>query len=65
MASDITLAVGDGAPGSAEVSYGTDPERPYSVSCGTDPLPAITIQTLSQAIEMLREDVERERHGSS
>ena len=49
MASDITLAVGDGAPESAEVSP------------GTDPLTAIAIQTLSQAVEMLREDVEHER----
>lgn len=28
---------------------------------GTDPLTAIAIQTLSQAVEMLREDVEHER----
>jgi predicted RNase H-like nuclease (RuvC/YqgF family) len=28
---------------------------------GTDPLTAIGIQTLSQAVELLREDVERER----
>jgi len=59
--SDITLAVGDGTLGSAEVSYGTDPRPPDSVSPGTDPLTAIAIQTLSQAVEMLREDVEHER----
>ena len=59
--SDITLAVGNGALGSAEVSYGTDPRPPDSVSPGTDPLTAIAIQTLSQAVEMLREDVEHER----
>ena len=61
MASDITLAVGDGAPGSAEVSHGTDPRPPDSVSAGTDPMAAIGIQTLSQAVEMLRQDVEHER----
>ena len=61
MASDIRLAVGDGAPGSAEVSHRTDLRPPDSVSLGTDPLMAIAIQTLSQAIEMLREDVEHER----
>ena len=59
--SDITLAVGNGALGSAEVSYGTDPRPPDSVSPGTDPLTAIAIQTLSPAVEMLREDVEHER----
>ena len=59
--SDITLAVGNGALGSAEVSYGTDPRPPDSVSPGTDPLTAIAIQTRSQAVEMLREDVEHER----
>jgi len=61
MASDITLAVGDGAPGSAEVSHRTDPGPPDSVSAGTDPMAAIGIQTLSQAVEMLRQDVEHER----
>jgi hypothetical protein len=114
MASDITLAVGDGArhmtydelaqargiplvsariapraisrnsaetpdfsdPGPAEaVSYGTRPmpaadglepgpgttPTPVANGPGTDPLPAIAIQTLSQAVEMLREDVEHER----
>ena len=61
MASDITLAVGDGAPGSAEVSHRTDPRPPDSVSAGTDPMAAIGIQTLSQAVEMLRQDVEHER----
>ena len=61
MASDITLAVGDGAQGSAEVSHGTDPRPPDSVSPGTDPLTAAAIQTLSQDIKMLREDVEHER----
>jgi hypothetical protein len=30
---------------------------------GTDPITAIGIQTLSQAVEMLREDVDRERAG--
>ena len=61
MASDITLAVGDGAAVSAEVSQGTDPRPPDSVSAGTDPMAAIGIQTLSQAVEMLRQDVEHER----
>ena len=114
MASDITLAVGDGArrmtydelaqardvplawarivpraisrnsaetpdfndPGPAEaVSYGTRPmpaadglepgpgTEPTSVADGpgADPLTVIAIQTLSQAVEMLREDVEHER----
>ena len=61
MASDITLAVGDGAPGLAEVSHGTDPRPPDSVSAETDPTAAIGIQTLSQAVEMLRQDVEHER----
>ena len=61
MASDITLAVGDGAPGLAEVSHGTDPRPPDSVSAQTDPTAAIGFQTLSQAVEMLRQDVERER----
>ena len=40
---------------------GTDPTPPDSVSPGTDPLTVIAIETLSQAVEMLREDVERER----
>ena len=61
MASDITLAVGDGAPGLAEVSHGTDPRPPDSVSAETDPTAAIGIPTLSQAVEMLRQDVEHER----
>ena len=99
MASEITLAVGDGArhmtydelaqargvrlasarivpraisknsaetpdcsdPGPAEtVSYGTTP-TPVANGAGTDPLTAIAIQTLSQAVEMLREDVEHAR----
>ena len=74
MASDINPAVGDGArrmtcaeregprreptldeerPGPAEAA----PEK----SPGPDPLTAIAIQTLSQAVEMLRQDVEHER----
>ena len=61
MASDITLTLGDGVPGCTEVSHGTDTRPPDSVSFGTDPLTAIGIQTLSQAVEMLRQDVERER----
>jgi len=61
MASDITLTLGDGVPGCAEVSHGTDTRPPDSVASGTDPLTAIGIQTLSQAVEMLRQDVERER----
>lgn len=61
VASDITVGVGDGAPGSEEVSHGTDPRPRDSVSSGTDPLTAIATQTLSQAVEMLRQDVERER----
>jgi hypothetical protein len=99
MASDITLAVGDGAghlindeltqaeairlasarfvprpisrnsaetpdwsdPGPAEVpSYGTTP-APVAHGPETDPLTAIAIQTLSHAVEMLREDVEHAR----
>ena len=40
-------------PGPAEAA----PEK----GSGTDPLTAIGMQTLSQAVEMLREDVERER----
>ena len=59
--SDITLAVGDGALGSADLSHGTNPSPPDPVSPATDPLTAIAIQTLSQAVEMLREDVEHER----
>jgi hypothetical protein len=35
---------------------------PDAVSSGTDPLTVIAIKTLSQAVEMLREDVERERY---
>src|SRR6516225_9385881 len=50
-----------GAPGSAEVSHGTDPRPPDSVSAETDPTAAIGIPTLSQAVEMLRQDVEHER----
>ena len=61
MASDITLTLGDGVPGCTEVSHGTDTRPPDSVSFGTDPLTAIGIQTLSQAVEMLRQDVEHER----
>jgi len=99
MASDITLAVGDGAchmiydelaqargirlasarsvpraisrnsaetpdfsdAGPAEpASHGTTP-TPVVNGPKTDPLTAIAIQTLSQAVEMLREDVEHGR----
>ena len=99
MASDITLAVGDGArhmtydelaqgrgillasapfvpratsrnsaetpdfgdAGPAEAaSYGTTP-TPVANGFERDPLTAIGIQTLSQAVEMLREDVEHVR----
>ena len=99
MASDITLAVGDGArhmtydelaqargippasarfvpraisrnsaetphfsdPGLAEAaSYETTP-APVANGPETDPLTTIAIQTLSQAVEMLREDVEHAR----
>ena len=99
MASDITLAVGDGAchmiydelaqargirlasarsvpraisrnsaetldfsdAGPAEpASYGTTP-TPVANGPETDPLTAIAIQTLSRAVEMLREDVEHAR----
>ena len=42
------------------VSHLTDPTTAAPVTT-TDPLTAIAIQTLSQAVEMLREDVERER----
>ena len=114
MASDITLAVGDGARhmtydelaqargippasarfvpraisrNSAETPDFSDPGPAETVSCGTRPMPAadglepgpgteptsvadgpgadpvtvIAIQTLSQAVEMLREDVEHAR----
>ena len=99
MASDITLAVGDGGrhmtydelaqgrgillasarfvpraisrnsaetpdfsdAGPAEpASYGTTP-TPVANGPETDPLTAIAIQTLSRAVEMLREDVEHAR----
>ena len=101
MASDTTLAVGDGArhmtydehelaqargirlasarfvpratsrnsaetldfndPGPAETaSYGTT-ATPVANGSETDPLTAIAIQTLSQAVEMLRQDVEHAR----
>ena len=66
MASDISLAVADGD------SVTTTDSTPDSVSrltdsttagpgTTTDPLTAIGIQTLSQTVEMLREDVEQER----
>ena len=57
VASDITLAAGDGAPGSMEVYPETDPRPPDSGSPRRDTLTATAIQTLSQAIEMLREDL--------
>src|SRR6516225_11815628 len=48
-------------PGPAEAaSYGTTP-TPVANGSETDPLTAIGIQTLSQAVEMLREDVEHVR----
>ena len=67
MASDISLAVVDG-----DSVTTTDSTTPDSVShltdsttagpvTTTDPLTAIGIQTLSQAVEMLREDVKHER----
>jgi hypothetical protein len=40
-----------------EPGPGTTP-TPVANGPGTDPLPAIAIQTLSQAVEMLRDDVE-------
>jgi hypothetical protein len=43
-----------------EPGPGTTP-MPVANGPGTDPLPAIAIQTLSQAVEMLRDDVEHER----
>lgn len=43
-----------------EPGPGTTP-TPVANGPGTDPLTAIAIQTLSQAVEMLREDVEHER----
>jgi hypothetical protein len=66
VASDISPAVADGD------SVTTTDSTPDSVSrltdsttagpvTTTDPLTAIGIQTLSQAVEMLREDVEQER----
>ena len=66
MASEISLAVADGD------SVTTTDSTPDSVSrltdsttagpvTTTDPLTAIGIQTLSQTVEMLREDVEQER----
>ena len=67
MASDISLAVADGD--SVTTTDSTTPDSVShltdSTSAGpvttTDPLTAIGIQTLSQAVEMLREDVEHER----
>jgi hypothetical protein len=48
-------------PGPAEAaSYGTTP-TPVANGSETDPLTAIAIQTLSQAVEMLREDIEHAR----
>ena len=99
MASDITLAVGDGAchmtydelaqargirlasarfvprtisrnsaetpdfsdPGPAEATSSGGTPTPVANGAETDPLTAIAIQTLSQAVEMLREDVEHAR----
>ena len=84
MASDITLAVGDGvrrmtyaeldqarAADGLGQGPGTEPtrdeERPGPAEAapekgpGPDPVTAIGIQTLSEAVAMLREDVERER----
>jgi len=68
VASDISLAVADGD------SVTTTDSTPDSVSrltdsttagpvTTTDPLTAIGIQTLSQAVEMLREDVEQDAIG--
>jgi hypothetical protein len=74
MASDVSLAVGDGArrmahaEGEGPRTESTpDEKRPGPAEAapekgpGPDPLTAIGIQTLSQAVEMLREDVEHER----
>jgi hypothetical protein len=62
MASDITLAVGDGARRMtyAELAQARAADG-LGQGPGPDPLTAIAIQTLSQAVEMLRQDVERER----
>ena len=67
VASDISLAVADGD--SVTTTDSTTPDSVShltdSTSAGpvttTDPLTAIGIQTLSQTVEMLREDVEHER----
>ena len=48
-------------PRSFRDGLGSDPRPPDSVSPGTDPLTVIAIETLSHAVEMLREDVDRER----
>ena len=84
MASDITLAVGDGARRMTyaeldqaraadglgqgpETEPTRDEERPGPAEAapekgpGPDPVTAIGIQTLSEALAMLREDIERER----
>ena len=67
MASDITLAVGDGD--SVATTDSTTPDSGVHLTDSTitgpvtttDPLTAIGMQTLSQTVEMLRQDVEHER----
>ena len=65
MASDISLAVADGDSVTTTDSTPDSVPRLTDSTAGpvttTDPLTAIGIQTLSQAVEMLREDVEQER----
>jgi hypothetical protein len=54
----------DGQHDTRSLSYRTDSTTAGPVTT-TDPLTAIGIQTLSQAVEMLRQDVERERERAS
>ena len=67
MASDISLAVADGDSVTTTDSTPDSVPRLTDSTAGpvttTDPLTAIGIQTLSQAVEMLREDVEQDAIG--
>ena len=67
MASDISLAVDDGDSVTTTDSTPDSVPRLTDSTAGpvttTDPLTAIGIQTLSQAVEMLREDVEQDAIG--
>jgi len=67
VASDISLAVDDGDSVTTTDSTPDSVPRLTDSTAGpvttTDPLTAIGIQTLSQAVEMLREDVEQDAIG--